>query len=151
MHLAGACRGSSSEYEIGMGHKWQRIALGATIFWVKNAECKGYATVFGDTGKKHLISWSPGSDSLGVSASGRFFIFSDEFWSQPYLGINIGTSAFSPLLIRGGVGAEVRLYSGFSLDFQACYSFGVFKEELPSPYLSTTHDFLIAAGLRLYF
>lgn len=151
MHLAGACRGSSSEYEIGMGHKWQRMALGATIFWGKNAECKGYATVFGDTGRKQFPTWGSGSDSLGLLASGRFFIFSDKFWSQPYLGINIGTSTFSPFLVRGGVGAEVRLYSGFSLDFSACYSFGVFREELPSPHYSTIHDFLVAAGLRLYF
>ena len=150
MHFSGVCRGSGSDYGIGMGHRWQRMSVGASIFWGEIEDCEAYWESSHGGGS---TEWGSKNDVFGVLASGRFFIFSDEFWSQPYLGIDAGIGAFPSrgFLVRGGVGAEVRLYSRFSLDFKACYSLSAFKEEFPSPHYSTIHDFLVAAGLRTYF
>ena len=55
------------------------------------------------------------------------------------------------MVIRGGIGAEVRLYSGFSVDFRASYYFSIFEALVSTEPVRINHDFLAVGCIRYYF
>lgn len=151
MHVSGVCSGSGADYEIGMGHRWKRMAIGASLFWVENMDCE--AITYSDPGGSYP-TFDARSDIMGILATGRFYISSDEFWSQPYLALDMGasTGGGSPaLVLRGGIGAEVRLFSGLSIDIRASYYFSVFEALVSTEPVRINHDFLAVGCVRYYF